>query len=114
MSKFNSIEKHKGFRIKNLFPASTTSEFGRGDLAVILPGGAGPEPSHQHAHGHLFTVIEGSIEISLNGNIIQLNQYESICVPTNSMHTMRNNTTKIARILGIELHKETFTAEATT
>lgn len=102
-TEFKEIKGHKKFKIKNLFHEQN-GVIGQGDIAIIEPGGGGPFPSHTHNHGHLFVVLEGTIDITINEDLFTVSENESFKVPGKVNHTMTNNSNSTSRILGIKLN----------
>ncbi len=72
-------------------------------IAYIEPNGGGPLPSHTHSHDHLFTVIEGSIQIKIEDKEINLSEGMSLRVNGKKLHSIWNISEKIAKVLGISI-----------
>ncbi len=100
---FIELADHSGFVFKNLFQKQS-DDLGRGDFAIIEPGGGGPFPSHKHSHAHLFVVIEGEVDVILDKKSFTLKKSESFSVPAEVEHYMINNSEKISKVIGIEIN----------
>ncbi|MBK8293657.1 MAG: cupin domain-containing protein [Solirubrobacterales bacterium] len=61
------------------------------EMEFVLPAGCLPPPPHIHPHQvESYTVLEGSIEIVINGIWRTLGPGESASVPIGASHTFRN------------------------
>jgi len=74
-------------------------------IARIDPGGGGPMPEHTHAHDHLFVVLDGSVEIRMNGTATTLPAHQSMLVPGDALHSVWNASQAPAKVLGISLDR---------
>lgn len=102
-SEFKELTGHKDFKIKKLFDHENNL-IGRGDIAEIEPGGGGPFPSHIHEHGHLFIVLKGEVDVSIDNDQFTVHENSSIKVPGNTKHSMINNSKRTSRVLGITVN----------
>ena len=68
---------------------STTGNY---DLAIIEtpPESQGPPPHEHNIYDEFFSILEGEMEFTVNGNKIVLNAGESLDVPKGNMHTFQN------------------------
>jgi quercetin dioxygenase-like cupin family protein len=70
-------------------PIETQSEYAL--LNMVTPVGVpGPPPHHHDDATELFLVVEGQLDVMINGAWQTLNAGESACVPRGAVHTFRN------------------------
>ncbi len=74
-------------------------------IAYIEKNGGGPFPAHTHSHDHLFTVIEGDIQIKIEEKNINLSEGMSIRVVGERLHSVCNIGKKTAKVMGISIRK---------
>src|SRR5580704_2824360 len=68
-------------------------------LDCLVGAGGGP-PMHRHlAEDELFTITEGSIKFSANGDTRSLSTGDSIFVPRGTAHAYTNDGTEAARMI---------------
>lgn len=72
-------------------------------LLYIEPGGGGPKPVSIHEYDHLFTVIEGKVEVFIGDELLHLGEGESVRIPGMVSHSIWNNADSIAKIIGLSL-----------
>ncbi len=72
-------------------------------IAYIEPNGGGPSPCHVHSHDHLFTVIEGNIQIEIEDKTVTLSEGMSLKVNGKKLHSVWNFNKKTAKVLGISI-----------
>lgn len=72
-------------------------------IAVIDPGGGGPQEDHRHAHDHLFVVISGSATIRMGGKSISLRESQALRVSGSIAHSVWNETDAPVKMAGISL-----------
>ena len=58
-------------------------------LINVTAGGKGPVPPHSHSHTHFFLVLEGNLELEIDGAIHSVPNGCCIEVPPNSMHQLQ-------------------------
>ena len=58
---------------------------------VSLPNVPGPPPHHHDEASELFYVIEGQLDVMVNGEWRVLRSGQSLCIPPGTVHTLRNN-----------------------
>lgn len=63
-----------------------------------VPPDGGPPP-HRHDFEEMFTVLEGSIEVTFRGETLTAHAGETINVPANAPHSFRNVGDTAARLL---------------
>jgi quercetin dioxygenase-like cupin family protein len=70
-------------------PVQTGSDFGM--LTIVTPAGAdGPPPHHHDDAVELFLVLEGCLEVMIDGAWLTLGPGDNAIVPVGSIHTFRN------------------------
>ncbi len=72
-------------------------------IAYIEPNGGGPSPCHAHSHDHLFTVIEGNIQIKIEDKTVTLSEGISLKINGKKLHSVWNFSKKTAKVLGISI-----------
>jgi len=87
---------------KELAPGIRTRTFwGEQMLLSVVEIGANSEmPSHTHSHEQAGMVIEGELEMGINGEVRKLGPGEIYIVPSNVEHYVRSGETP-AKVLGI-------------
>lgn len=101
MENFKTPPDHIAFLAKKLF-----GECGRiidGSVAYIEPGGGGPAHPHTHEHSHLFIVVSGEIVIRTLTEDFVVKPNESRLVPGTTEHSVWNNSTEKAVVIGISV-----------
>ncbi len=58
-------------------------------MSVVKPHAA-THPPHRHAEDEIFFLLEGNVEVSLNGEKMALQPYASFYCPPHSEHGIRN------------------------
>lgn len=106
-SPYQALANHPQFAFRNLFINETSLSqaelLKRADIAIIEPGGGGPVPAHQHDTAHLFVVIQGMVAVIMDKKVHQVDQFQSIYIPSGVEHTMHNPTNSDATVLGLTL-----------
>jgi quercetin dioxygenase-like cupin family protein len=67
-------------------------------IDMHVPTGGGPPP-HRHDFEEMFSVLEGTIEVTLRGEKSTANAGETINIPANAPHDFKNTSQKPARLL---------------
>jgi quercetin dioxygenase-like cupin family protein len=67
-------------------------------IDMLVPPGGGPPP-HRHDFEEMFTILEGEIEFTFRGNAYTAKAGETINIPANAPHFLRNTSQKSARML---------------
>jgi len=67
-------------------------------IDMLVPPGGGPPP-HRHDFEEMFTVLEGEIEIIFRGDRSTARAGETVNIPANAPHFLRNVSRKPARLL---------------
>lgn len=91
---------HVNFAARKLFGEGKMSNV---SIAFIDENGGGPTANHTHAHDHLFIVTEGEARIDLNGEKIILKKNESFIVKGEIPHSVWNNQSEKATMIGINI-----------
>lgn len=94
------VAGHHGFsEISLLDPA------GRGPVVRLLtvePGGVGPSEAHSHREAHLFLVLEGNLELEVDGNTIPVPAGSFASIAPYTKHRLKCRDTMQTRILAIK------------
>jgi quercetin dioxygenase-like cupin family protein len=69
-------------------------------VEVLARPGSGPPP-HTHVYSELFYVLEGELEVELDGVRRTVGAGELAAVPGAAVHTYRNASTQPVRFLGV-------------
>ena len=67
-------------------------------IDMYVPPGGGPPP-HRHDFEEMFTVLEGAIELTFRGAMVDVRAGETVNVPANAPHAFRNAGAGPARLL---------------
>jgi quercetin dioxygenase-like cupin family protein len=67
-------------------------------IDMHVPPGGGP-PSHRHDFEEMFTVLEGTVELTFRGQSLVARAGETVNVPANAPHSFRNASNEAARLL---------------
>jgi quercetin dioxygenase-like cupin family protein len=57
---------------------------------TTLPPGAAPHPPHRHAHSEMWLIREGTVELSVEGNLTQMGPGSVGFVRSNDEHGIKN------------------------
>ncbi len=79
---------------------SDDSEF-KIKVIAVNPGQQLSYQSHLHRSEH-WVIIDGSGEVVINEQVLQVNPGSSIVIPSNSKHRMRNTGTKVLRFVEVQ------------
>ena len=82
-----TVGGHEGFAARLLLNMPTKDVTVR--LLNVSPGGKGPVPAHRHADTHFFWVIEGHLDLEIEGVIHPVPSGCSIEVPPDTVHQLR-------------------------
>lgn len=66
---------------------------------MVTPELAGPPPHIHHKEDESFYVLEGEVELSVNGRMIEASSGTFVNIPRGTLHTFRNAGTMPARLL---------------
>jgi len=58
-------------------------------LLNVTPGGIGPVPSHSHLEKHFFWVLDGILEVEIDGRLYELPSGSCVVVPPQCQHQLR-------------------------
>lgn len=72
-----------------------------------LPPGAMPHPPHHHVHEEMFLIREGTLEVTINGQITHLGPGSVGFAGSNDEHGVRNIGTIPAEYFVVAMGKET-------
>lgn len=75
----------------------TPSEQLSGGIARLDPGGE--LKPHRHDPAEIYFVLEGTLDLTVDGTMQQLQSQSGIFIPGNAEHGCRNNGTSIVRFL---------------
>ena len=67
-------------------------------IDMLVPPGGGPGP-HRHDFEEMFTVVEGSIELTFRGATSVATAGTTVNIPANAPHSFRNRSAAPARLL---------------
>jgi mannose-6-phosphate isomerase-like protein (cupin superfamily) len=69
------------------------------EMEFVLPSGCVPPPPHVHPHQvEEYEVLEGSLEVVIDGVWRTLRPGEAASVPQGALHTFRNRSGKLVRV----------------
>ncbi len=69
------------------------------EMEFVLPPGCVPPPPHVHPHQvEEYEVIEGELEVTVDGEWRTLGPGESASVPVGALHTFRNRSGEVVRV----------------
>ena len=87
----------------DLYEFKAVSEDTRGAFATwettATPGLPGPPPHIHHREDETFYVLEGEVELFVNGRVIEAATGTFVNIPRGTLHTFRNTGTDPARLL---------------
>ena len=78
---------HEGFVARSLLSLAEKEIETR--LINVTPWGKGPVPPHSHPDTHFFLVLEGNLELEIDGTVYSVPNGYCIEVPPNSRHQLR-------------------------
>ena len=78
---------HEGFIARSLLSLPEKEIEAR--LINVTAGGKGPVPPHSHTDTHFFLVLEGNLELEIDGAVYPVPNGCCIEVPPNSEHQLR-------------------------
>jgi quercetin dioxygenase-like cupin family protein len=81
------VAGHQGFEARSLMDLSEKGVTVR--LLSIQPGGIGPVPAHRHPDSHFFLVLEGTLELEIDGHVHKIPKGSCIEVPPGKCHQLR-------------------------
>jgi|GEM_PF-3005971 quercetin dioxygenase-like cupin family protein len=56
----------------------------------VVPGGKGPVPAHRHSDVHFFYVMEGLLELEVDGTVHSIQKGCCVEVPPDTVHQLRS------------------------
>lgn len=69
------------------------------EMEFVLPSGCVPPPPHVHPHQvEEYEVLEGRLEVTIDGEWRTLGVGESASVPVGALHTFRNRSGSVVRV----------------
>lgn len=92
---------HVNFLAKKLF--ADMGKIVDGSIAWLGEKGGGPAEFHTHAHNHLFIVVKGEAKIQYSDHEVLIKENESYLVDGKTPHSVWNNGTEPAVMLGISV-----------
>ena len=78
---------HEGFSARSLLSLPEKEIEAR--LIIVTPGGKGPVPPHSHPDTHFFVVLEGQMELEIDGSVHTIPDGYCVEVPPHSLHQLR-------------------------
>jgi quercetin dioxygenase-like cupin family protein len=78
---------HEGFVARSLLSLPQKQIEAR--LLNVAPGGKGPVPPHSHPDTHFFLVLEGDLELEIDGAVHTVHSGCCVEVPPNCVHQLR-------------------------
>lgn len=81
------VAGHRGFEARSLIDLSEKGVTVR--MMSIKPGGIGPVPGHSHPDTHFFLVLEGTLELDIDGDIHKIPKGSCIELPPHKYHQLR-------------------------
>jgi quercetin dioxygenase-like cupin family protein len=71
-------------------------------LLNVAPGGIGPVPAHSHPDTHSFLVLEGTLELEIDGQLYTVPSGSCIEVPPGKTHQLSCRGPKEMKVLAIK------------
>ena len=71
-------------------------------LLNVLPGGIGPVTPHSHPDTHFFLVLEGTLELAVDGELYTVSSGSCVEVPPGKTHQLRCGGPKEMKVLAIK------------
>ena len=68
----------------------------------VVPGGKGPVPAHSHSDVHFFYVLEGHLELEVDGVAHSVPKGCCVEVPANTVHQLRSTGDSEMTVLAIK------------
>jgi quercetin dioxygenase-like cupin family protein len=81
------VSGHNGFLARLLFTSGDKKTVLR--LLDIAPGAVGPVPAHSHPDAHFFIVMEGALEVDLEGQTLAVQAGSCVEIAPNLVHQLR-------------------------
>ena len=78
---------HRGFMARSLIDLPHKDVTVR--LLTVTPGGIGPVPAHSHPDTHFFLVLEGTLELEIDGQLLRIPSGSSVEVAPMRKHQLR-------------------------
>jgi mannose-6-phosphate isomerase-like protein (cupin superfamily) len=94
------VEGHRGFDARSLIDLSEKGITVR--MLSIKPDGIGPVPAHQHADIHFFLVLEGTLELDIDGHIHKIPKGSCIELPPHKYHQLRGTGKEDVSVLAVK------------
>jgi len=94
------VKGHQGFVSRSLLDLQKQAVTVR--VLNVTPGGVGPVPQHRHEDAHFFWVIEGNLELEIDGQIYTIPSGSCIKVPPDKIHQLRCSGRKEVTVLAIK------------
>jgi len=91
---------HQGFTARSLIDLPDKDITVR--LLDVAPGGIGPVPAHSHPDTHFFLVLEGTLELEVDGQIHRISSGSCVEVPPGKTHQLRCGGPKEMKVLAIK------------
>jgi quercetin dioxygenase-like cupin family protein len=102
LSEFEAKEVggHQGFIARSLVDLPDKEITVR--LLNVTPGGIGPVPAHSHPDIHFFLVLEGTLELEIDGQLHKIPSGSCVEVPPGKTHQLRCGGEKEMTVLAIK------------
>ena len=91
---------HQGFIARSLVDLPGKDVTVR--LLNVTPGGIGPVPAHSHRDTHFFIVLEGRLELEIDGQLYTVPSGSCVEVPPGKTHQLRCAGEKEMKALAIK------------
>jgi len=94
------VAGHQGFASRALTDLSGKGVTVR--MLSIEPGGIGPVPAHSHPDTHFFLVLEGTLELDIDGHVQKIPKGSCIELPPHKVHQLRGAAESTVSVLAIK------------
>ena len=101
MDGFITPPNHVNFLAKKFFAGM--GEIIDGSIAYLDENGGGPAELHTHTHNHLFIVVKGKAKIQYADHEVIVGENDSYLVDGKTPHSVWNNCTKQAVMIGLSV-----------
>jgi len=85
----NEVERHEGFVQRSMVNLPDKDVTIR--MITIAPNGIGPVPAHRHSDTHLFYILEGCLELTVEGVVHAVPKGSFVEVPPDAEHQLRSS-----------------------
>lgn len=94
------VSGHQGFVARSLVDLPDKDVTVR--FLDVNSGGIGPVPAHSHPDTHFFLVLEGMLELEIDGQIHRIPSGSCVEVPPGKTHQLRCGGLKAMKVLAIK------------